>query len=479
MQITTELVDVSNNKFNFSVDNTDRYILSITLNSNHNEMLNIQVYDNSNNYVCSYNKPVYCTGIMDKSGDAFFARQKIDINQLLYLEKSKEYTLTYTINNPIHVYAIDLEIYNEKKYEIYKPITYVPEHITTPYIDITEYNKYCIIPNISSYFGGLWWCVRLALTGIALCDKHNIIPIIDHNGGLYATNSYYDPKELPVSWWNYYFEDPAPINKLQKEHLIEHSRKQRQIMSFTRPMRRNIEAKLRPINSQNVYFYVRSTYNQFFRKFMMNNNAKETCRKFLKPLPYIREYCDDFWKNAKNMTRIGVHYRGTDKYATGTTSEGHPIHYEYSTVIKMIETKMKELDINEYIVYGTSDEIPFIKYMQTELKDKFITNDHEIRSDTCTSGQKLDMRLIRFSKTNDKELQKVYDDNKGTAIHFGQKETSNYLKGLYSVIDCLLLSQCHHIFCSRGNFSDFAGYMCDDTSKIYDMNELYNKIDKP
>ena len=137
MQITTELVDVSNNRFNFSVDNTDRYILSITLNSNHNEMLNVQVYDNSNNYVCSYNKPVYCTGIMDKSGDAFFARQKIDINQLLYLEKSKEYTLTYTINNPIHVYAIDLEIYNEKKYEIYKPITYVPEHITTPFIDIT------------------------------------------------------------------------------------------------------------------------------------------------------------------------------------------------------------------------------------------------------------------------------------------------------------------------------------------------------
>ena len=38
------------------------------------------------------------------------------------------------------------------------------------------------------------------------------------------------------------------------------------------------------------------------------------------------------------------------------------------------------------------------------------------------------MRLIRFSKTNDKELQKVYDDNKGTSIHFGQKETSNYLE---------------------------------------------------
>lgn len=478
MQLINELVDVSNNKLCFSVENTDSYILSITLNSNHNEMLNVQVYDDDENNLCSYNNPVYCTGIMDKSGDAFFARQKIDINQILYLEKSKEYTLTYTINNPIHVYAMDIEPYNENKYEVYKPITYVPEHITTPYVDITEYNKYCIVPNLSSYYGGLWWCVRLALTGVAVCDKHNIIPIIDHNGGLYASNSYYDPKELPVSWWNYYFEDPSSVNKLQKEHLIEYSRNQRQCMSFTRPMRRNVDAKLRPIDSKKIYFFVRSTYNQFFRKFMINNNAKDTCKKYLKPLPYIREYCDDFWKSTKNITRVGVHYRGTDKYATGTTSEGHPIHYEYNSIIKMIESKMKELDIKEYIVYGTSDEIPFIKHMQTELKDQFITNDHEIRSNTCTSGQKLDMRLIRFSKAKDEKLQKIYDDNKGTAIHFGQKETSNYLKGLYGVIDCLLLSQCQHIFCSRGNFSDFAGYMCDDTSKVYDLNELYNKIDK-
>lgn len=483
--ITNQWYDCSNNNIVFTVDTSDNYLVTFTMNSNHKDLLNVQINDDNNTNVFSHVKKVYYTGIMEKAdlfntmnetGDPFFARQTVHIGNPIYLEANKNFTLTYEINRPIHIYAIDLEPYNNDKYKLYTQLTFRPEHVENSEIEIINYNNYCLIPNMSAYFGGLWWCIGQALTGVGLCIKHNLIPVIDYEGGLYHANKYYDPSDLPASWWNYYFEDPVKINKLQKERLIEYSQTNRQIMNFTRPMR-NREQSLRPINEKNMYVYIRSTYNMFMSKILLRN-AKQLCKQYLRPLPYIKEYCDNFWKNTKNVTRIGVHFRGTDKYATGTTSEGHPIHYEYSKVVKMIQMKLTELNIGEYIVYVTSDESPFIEFMQKELKDMFITNDHTIRSDTCTSGQDIaDLKQIRFSKTNNADIQKIYDENKGTSIHFGKKDTSNYLKGLYSVIDCILLSQCNHIFCSRGNFSDFAKYMSDESTLVYDMNELYKSSD--
>lgn len=475
MKITAELCDLSNNILPFSVTTTDTYILSFTLNSNHKEDLHIQI-QSGNECVYTYCAPVYCTGIMNDSGDAFFARQKVDTKTKIYLEKDKEYTLSYHINQPIHVYEIDIDIYNNDKYNVYNAVTFVPEHVDCPYATITEYNKYCIIPNISAYFGGLWWCVRIAVTGIALSIDHNLIPVLDHGGGLYASNSYYDPSNLPESWWNYYFEDPISLNPLQKDEIIQYSKTNRRVMNFGRRTMRNRTPQLQPIAEKTVNMYIRPTYNRFHTIYM-GRNVKDTCKKFLRPLPYIKDYCNDFWKNTGDTIRVGVHYRGTDKYATGTTNEGHPIHYEYDNVLKMIYSKMDELNVTNYVVYGTSDEAPFIEFMKSKLKDKFITNEHDIRSDTCTSGQSLDLRTIRFSKSKNDDVQQIYDDNKGSSIHFGKKDTSNYLKGLYSVIDCLLLSQCQYIFCSRGNFSDFASYMSDESSTVFDMNDLHKKID--
>ena len=455
------VTDVSSVPFGIDTDiYTDvQFYLSILTNSVHKCTITANI-SNSAGHVHSITAPNFYTGIVDCN----YAKQMYDIPHRFSLTTG-DYILDLSMSQPISIYEIHI-----KQYDPTSTIDLGYQPIQTDNIPINDcsYNKYVIIPNMSASFGGLWWCNYQVLLGAYIAIENNLIPIVDYNGGLYGSNSIYDPSNLPNSWWHYFFEDPYPIHPDEKQRVLEYSRTNQRTMQL-HPHRHSVMA----INPSQCYRYCSRLFFQISRTFK-KINKHEILRKYIRPLPYIKNYCDEFWQkhNPLNKPVIGIHYRGTDKYATNTASEGYPIHYSYSTVATIIRDKLRELNIDQYVLYCASDEEPFIEFMKTQF-DSVVYNEHSMRSSVSTSGIKYNFDSIRFGKTTDQNHRANYDYVKSLSVHFGCKDKSNYVKGFYAVTDCVLFKPCSVLFISQGNFSEFASYYTEPESKVFKLNDLY------
>jgi len=457
----TDFLDVPPVSFDINVVNNDNtnYFISILTNSLHRCSVSINLF-NSDGLVHSITSPNFYTG----SADCSYARQMYDIPTTFNLT-SGHYTLGITTTQPVCIYEIHIK-------------QHIPGHINeidyTPFIanDAAicdfSYNQFVIIPNMSASYGGFWYCMYQALVGIHLAVKNQLIPIIDFNGGLYGANSIYDPINLPNSWWNYFYEDPFPFHPDEKNRILEYSKTHLQCIRLHSRLH-----TILPIQPTNCYYYTRRTYLQAPR-YYKNIVFRELLQTYMRPLPYVKDYCNNFWKtyNPDNKLVVGVHYRGTDKYSTHTATEGFPIHYSYNVVANIIRDKLLDMKIDEFVLYCASDEEPFIEYMKTQF-DNVIYNNHSTRSTTSTSGIKFDFDNIRYGKTSDQVQRANYDYVKSLSLHFGNKDISNFVKGFYAMTDCALFKPCNVLFLSQGNFSDFAIYHTEPETKVFRLNDLY------
>lgn len=454
----TPVLEVPPIQLTVDATNASKNFFSILTNSTHKCQITIDL-SNSAGFVHSISAPNFFTN----SADCIYAKQLYDIPGVFHLPPG-EYTMSVSSSLPVYIYEIHLNCFVDDRahdFGFQPPIT-----DGLPTIECS-YNKFVIIPNISAAYGGMWWCIYQALVGINLAMENGLIPIVDYEGGLYASNSIYDPESLPKYWWNYYFEDPYPIHPEQKQQVLTYAQSHLSRISLHRRLN-----KVLPINDANCYYYNKSMFLRICKRF--KPRMHDHILKYMRPLPYVRDYCDTFWltHNPDKKPIVGVHYRGTDKYSTATAKEDRPIHYEYQHVAAIMKEKLKEENIDEYILYCASDEEPFIEYMKTQFTT-VVYNNHPTRSSESTSGIQYTFNTIRFGHTSNQEDLDKYTYVKNLSIHFGSKDTSNYVKGFYALTDCLLFKPCSVMFMSQGNFSNFSSYMMEPTSKFFNLNSLY------
>jgi hypothetical protein len=356
------------------------------------------------------------------------------------------------------------------------------------------FNKYLIIRNVTASYGGFWWCVNLALHGCMIAETYGLIPVIEYKGGLYSSNKIYEPLEIRESdnWWNYFFKEPGNLSKEIRQKVLENKK----LLALTNlPKNRNrLTRRQQPyilpeISEDTTYEYVCTSFHHCYKLFRPYD--RNIINKYLLLRPYVTKYIDRYWLNtgiSDGVTLIGVHYRGTDKFGWGTCSESHPIHYKYENVSKAIRTKMAEKNENTYMIYCASDESQFIEFMKKEFPNMVICHEdkYNIRSAASTSGLNHDFSKITFSSDlqtyvkndslegeEEKEKQiHTWKEIKEMSIHFGKKDVSNYMKGLYTLVDTKLFGRCNYIFRSRGNLSDWTCYLNEKGATVYDLNEI-------
>jgi hypothetical protein len=418
----------------------------------------------------------------NESLDNKFCRILFDSEHLFCLDSEKDYELEVIVPERCDVYEIHLSEYSDSRIiplaRNFNPASYEKEKYSA-----LPMNRFLIIHNISASYGGFWWCIMQAVHALWLAEEYNLIPIVDYEGGLYYTNQIYDPEWVKEqkSWFYTYFEDTFNVpEEIRKKVLANQNRF---VFSPLRRKNRNRRDKTPPlytlpeISEQTTFIYTNDSYCRFNR--INNWDIRTVNQKFLKPLGYVKEFMDSFWKE-KNISEgtilVGVHYRGTDKYDWGGCNEGEPIHYKYEKVVEAIIKRMYDDKITDYYVCVASDEAPFIDFMKTAFPTKIIYHEDpfSVRCNVSTSGNNTDFRCFIKPDAelteNEKKVIKEFCFLKDNSIHFGKKEVSNFVKGFYSLVDVLLFENCNYIFRSRGNFSDYCCNMNKVGAWIADMN---------
>jgi len=387
-------------------------------------------------------------------------RTEYDID--LFLNADINYELEIKCSIDVIFYQIELKI---------KPPTNYISHIS-PYVP----NQFLIIENFDKEIGGFFWCLRLVAVGLIVAKKYSLIPVIDLTGGLYYSNFVTDPNWIRStrSWWNYFFEDPiyipssvkdAVIN-LYPKHMLNPPRHIKKRKRIKQPENNDSPISNAP---DNAVFYLNRSWINHIKDYEYNSVCQE-----IKTLSYINQFIDNFFKQKhidNTKTMVGIHFRGTDKFPTGFCNEGNPIHYEYDKMCKMIKDKMIEEKQENYLIYCTSDEQPFINYMVSHFgNEQVFYIDHQYRSSISTSGINENLMVNPQRSLSEEQMAKL-DYYRKNSVHFGLTECSNYYKGLYTLLDLLPLTRMNYLFVSRSNFSDFARYMNPNNPKIFDMND--------
>jgi hypothetical protein len=478
-----------------TIEEDDKYYISYLGGSiEYNEFLKIDIYtDSVTNPINTIEEEVIYTQTKDKTSIILK-----DIYTILELKKGV-YQLKITKPKNTVIYEIHITKYDESKEirGIYEED--IKKEITE---DLQPLNKYLIIRNWSASYGGFWWCVSLALHGCIIAEAYNLIPIIEYKGGLYSSNKIYEPKEIrdKDTWWSYFFNDPVLLNDETKQKVLNNT-KLYPLVNL-KPNRNRYTKRHQPyifpeIPTDTTYEYTITSFYHCHRLFYKAFD-RGLIDRYLVVKPYITKYIENWynknWYNKNSYSGhlttklIGIHYRGTDKFGWGTCNEGHPIHYKYEKVGAAIRNIMKEKNEKNYMIYCASDEAPFIEYMKQEFPGQILYHEDEynIRATESTSGLNQNFSNISYDgsiqayikKTDggdeeEKEKQmQAWKDIKNISIHFGKKESSNYMKGFYTLIDSKLFSRCDYIFKSRGNMSEYICRLNDKRAIIYDLNEI-------
>ena len=297
-----------------------------------------------------------------------------------------------------------------------------------------NYNDYIVlklvIPN-SVDSGGFAWHLHHVQCLIYLCELTNKKPIVYFNGG------YYGPKNSTQNWWTNYFQPIGDPNVVKK--IVNYGDKN----GYQKIRKLPLIATTVPYLYDNVTFQrvarkINIDFVKMYQKITLNRKMQKKIEKYRKKI--------------QNYYMIGIHYRGTDKFASFQDNEDlkENKHYKYEEVIHFLKKHIATHHQKKIAIFVASDEQPFVDEISRNFDTVF--NYQSSRSDLSTSGLSLNTKHCVADSTDPdciklKEIQEK-------SVHRGLKNISPYKKGEDAVMDIWLLASCQEVIRThQGNFS--------------------------
>lgn len=321
---------------------------------------------------------------------------------------------------------------------------------------------------------GFWWMVYNALHAMhRAASEPNMRCLVYFDSGLYLEKQGWALAKLrqecdPSNWFDYYFEQRATSSS--RETLRRMATSQRW-PSFTR-----YPNDMRPYAPfyEGVYEWDRDAFNQCRRPDIVYRNVWNSQ---VRVRPWIRYRVSQFFnKHMNGCYCIGIHYRGTDKYGVASGHEDFPIHYEYDFCTDLIQEEMDKHAGEDIRVLACSDEQPFVDHCIERLGAGIVISTSAARSPISTSGLHLKSGECKDAGDTRPDCLTYYQ-SKRWSLHRGDvaKTVTRYQLGEDVLVDVLLLSSCSVFFKSRGNVSNFPGYLNPDSLRVVDMSDEYKK----
>jgi hypothetical protein len=325
---------------------------------------------------------------------------------------------------------------------------------------------------------GFFWVMYNILHVVHYAQKYNMDVHIELDEGLY-----WDECKNKKDWFSNYFK---PI-QLQKENF--------DLKKSICPIEKLSDRPTDKISTENPKVYKWDTLSFKSRDFK-SIQYNLLWKSYFQLQPLVQTRLTNFenqkqWQDSEY--KIGVHYRGTDKYGNKTQHEDFPEHPELECFQRWICTEvLKNLKkVDTICVLLCSDEQPFIDHLKSFLlsfdwqkensnrKKVYVLETQSIRANISTNGLHLTSIRDCGADWNGPEYLSnpaciKYKSLASESIHRGMKHVSNYTKGEDVLIDVLLLAQCNIFYRSHGNVSNFPGYLSPKL-QIVDVIELYKK----
>jgi hypothetical protein len=270
------------------------------------------------------------------------------------------------------------------------------------------------------------------------------------------------------NWFHYYYEGLEETRcAVIKQYIEEDS------AGFKRSVRPLVHKNHVPVVEYGkglVYEWTRQSFHT--RDAAIDYN--KYWHKYVQLRPHIQNKMDRFVEQHMTGCRvIGIHFRGTDKYAAPGDSEDNPVHYEYSFCENMVRQHIKTMPGHEPVkILVCSDEQAFIEYMKSKFPTHMLLYTDSIRSTVCTDG--VDIDSASCGPMDSRPECKLYRSLRYQSVHLGMKDQSSYQKGEDVLLDVLLLSKCKVFLKSRGNVSNFPKYISKELI-VVDLVDEYTR----
>ena len=294
-----------------------------------------------------------------------------------------------------------------------------------------------VIPN-SIDQGGFAWHLHHVQCLIQLCEMTGKIPII------YFDKGYYYSKPHGENWWNYFFV-PLTSNKITSR-VVDYG---------NRYGYQHLESLPLKSEGDKPYLYTNLTFQKVLRP--IPGDFQKIYKK-IRLNRQFRQKIDNFKaKHFKKYWMIGIHYRGTDKFASYNDNEDLKAnrHFHYDQVVTHLKGHISKLPKDKKVaIFVASDEEPFVQKIKQHFERVISYNSS--RSMISTSGLSLDTKKCVAGSTSEEclKLKKLQE----ASIHRGNNQISPYKKGEDAVMDIWLLASCHELFRThQGNFSGQPG----------------------
>ena len=391
-----------------------------------------------------------------------------------YFQKGKNFIKLSTESGFPDIYAIEI-------YPFVNNINKVPSDFSyrmSDFILIESYNIY----------GGFFWHLNNFLMCSHFAENFKKIPIVNFDRGLFINNTSVENdfvKENP-NWFFNYFQYYTDIPPSVYQSIINHPKRNRiDIQAIN-----NYQKYKKFADDNKVLEFKREAFLWVQDNYYQNKSYRELIPKYLKPLPHILKKklevkAKYLPKRTTNHFYIGVHYRGTDKIEEELNPEQNPKHYSYHKIYELLVHRarkvMEEKPSADIYIVACSDEQPFLDFLKQKLNRKLIYYPGATRSRLDTSNlqedftsipnRNMDVDLVGLGK----EKLETYKKRKqliDNCIHLGNKNVSNYTKGLDCLLDCYMLEDVDILYKSKGNFSYFIEYLNQNPNLVsYNIHE--------
>jgi len=207
--------------------------------------------------------------------------------------------------------------------------------------------------------GGFFWQIYNILNMLYVCEDHGFTPVVVFDTGLYfekrpkftSNIASYDPD----NWYNHFFK---PLNQTDRPQEF-----------WINYMKHNkLTAYQNNKSERPVMLFDRSTLKSINRNSSRVKRFTSLWHKYISVQPHIVQLVEDFKTQHKFQlkTVLGLHFRGTDKFASSSGSEDKPLHYEYGFCADLLAEYVKKhkLTADNAVIFIATDEEPFIDFMQ-------------------------------------------------------------------------------------------------------------------
>jgi hypothetical protein len=340
-------------------------------------------------------------------------------------------------------------------------------------------SRFLVLRNYNNE-GGFFWQIYNLLCAAHVAKLNRMSLVVLFDSGLYLERNARFLNEhrgtvSPTNWFHSYFEGLAETYDERIAALI----RERSPLVLQAPALRlvggkAVDLKRRRAGKLQIYEFARSTFDER----PMDVDYGACWRAAARPLPYIERKVAEFMHrhglDAPNCFLIGIHFRGSDKYGNADDNEDGPVHYEYEWCQRMVCAEMKAAAAQgrrNCKVLVCSDEQPFVEHMRAHLPPSRVVYTSAIRSSVNTGGKHYQTHECT-DDTNASPDCVVYRDLKHQSVHRGMPDHSAHQKGEDVLIDVLLLSKCNVFLRSRGNVSNFPGYI-NAQMRVVDLADAY------